>query len=64
MNREKYAECRANLPHDFTKLVINGGIHAYFGMYGAQDGDGVPDISNAEQINITANSVAGFMRSR
>ena len=53
MNREKYAENKSNLPKDFSEKIINGGCHAYFGMYGAQDGDGIPKISNKEQIHIT-----------
>lgn len=58
MNREKYNENRSNLPDDFTESVIDGGCHAYFGMYGAQDGDGIPTITNSEQIRITAEKIA------
>lgn len=54
MNRDKYAKCRANLPEGFEEHVIDGGCHAYFGSYGPQDGDGVPSISNQEQIARTA----------
>lgn len=54
MNRDKYAKCRANLPEGFEEHVIDGGCHAYFGNYGPQDGDGVPSISNQEQIARTA----------
>ena len=58
MNRKKYAENKKNLPNDFTEVVLEGGCHAHFGMYGAQDGDGTPTISNAEQINLTAKAIA------
>ena len=51
MNREKYAKYKSNLPSDFTEIEIAGGCHAYFGMYGEQDGDGVPTLSAAEQIH-------------
>ena len=61
MNREKYREYLSNLPEDFTEVIIDGGCHAYFGMYGAQDGDGAPTISNIEQINTTANLIYNFM---
>lgn len=61
MNREKYRECLSNLPQDFTEVIIDGGCHAYFGMYGAQDGDGAPTISNIEQINTTANLIYNLM---
>ena len=58
MNREKYEEYKGNLPSDVTELVIEGGCHAYFGMYGAQEGDGIPSISNTEQILRTAQAIA------
>lgn len=58
MNREKYDENKANLPSDFTEVVLEGGCHAYFGMYGAQDSDGTPTISNEEQINLTALAIS------
>ena len=57
MNREKYDENKSNLPDDFAEVVIDGGCHAYFGMYGAQDGDGIPTISNEDQIRITAENI-------
>lgn len=60
MNREKYAACVKNLPADFTEYVIEGGNHAYFGVYGAQDGDGTASITNEEQIVVTAQKMADF----
>ncbi|MBQ2369956.1 MAG: alpha/beta hydrolase, partial [Peptococcaceae bacterium] len=44
LNMEQYEENRANLPADYTEQIIDGGCHAYFGAYGAQEGDGVPTI--------------------
>ncbi len=61
LNREKYAENISNLPEDFTEVVIDGGCHAYFGMYGSQDGDGTPTISNEEQIWLTVEAVDEFI---
>ena len=61
MNREKYEANKSNLPDDFTEIIIEGGCHAYFGMYGAQDGDGTPAISNSEQIAITAMEIIKIM---
>ncbi len=52
MDMEKYAENKINLPEDFKEVIIDGGCHAYFGMYGAQDGDGTPTLTNEEQIYI------------
>lgn len=61
MNREKYDENKSNLPTDFTETVIEGGCHAYFGMYGAQEGDGTPTITNEEQIRITVENIVKIM---
>ena len=61
MNREKYDENKQNLPSDFTEVIIEGGCHAYFGMYGAQDGDGEPTISQSEQISLTAGHILTLM---
>lgn len=61
MNREKYEENKSNLPSDFTEYVIEGDCHAYFGMYGAQDGDGVPTITNEEQIRLTVENIVKLM---
>ena len=57
MNRTKYEECKSNLPESFEELVIEGGSHAYFGMYGEQDGDGAAKITRDEQISITADAI-------
>jgi hypothetical protein len=61
MNREKYKDNKSNLPSDFTEFVIDGGCHAYFGMYGSQDGDGTPEITNKEQIRITVENIVKIM---
>lgn len=61
MNREKYDKNKSNLPYDLTEFVIDGGCHAYFGMYGAQDGDGTPTITNEEQIRITVENIVKVM---
>lgn len=56
LNREKYETNKQNLPEDFREVIIDGGCHAYFGMYGKQDGDGVPTINNEEQIAFTVDT--------
>ncbi len=61
MNRKKYEENKSNLPSDLTEYVIDGGCHAYFGMYGAQDGDGTPSITNATQIRLTVENIVKMM---
>ena len=62
MNREKYEDNKSNLPSDFTEFVIDGGCHAYFGMYGPQDGDGTATITNEEQISLTVKSIVKVMK--
>ena len=57
MNKEKYESSKINLPTNFEEIIIDGGCHAYFGMYGAQDGDGTPSITNEEQIYLTAEKI-------
>lgn len=61
MNREKYEKNKSNLPEDFSEIVIDGGSHAYFGMYGEQEGDGVATITPREQIALTANAIFNFV---
>ena len=61
MNRESYEKNRANLPADTTEVVLDGGCHAQFGSYGAQEGDGVPTISGEEQIRQTVEAIAAFV---
>ena len=61
LNTEKYELAKANLPPDSKEIVLEGGCHAYFGMYGMQKGDGTPKITNEEQIRITAKTVADWI---
>lgn len=62
MNKEKYDENKINLPMDFSEEVIDGGCHAYFGMYGEQEGDGEATITNEEQIQKTAEIIKEFIK--
>ena len=61
LNREKYIESNSNMPNDFTEIVISGGCHAYFGMYGMQEDDGTPTITALEQIVLTASFINDFL---
>ena len=36
MNREKYEASRVNLPQNFTEIVLEGGNHSGFAVYGEQ----------------------------
>ena len=53
LNAEKYEESKSNLPTDYKEFVIEGGCHAYFGSYGAQEGDGTPTLTEAKQLELT-----------
>lgn len=61
MNMDKYEKYRKNLPADFSETKIEGGCHAYFGMYGRQDGDGTPTINAEEQIIISSGHISEFI---
>lgn len=61
LNREKLERCRSNLPEDSAEIEIEGGCHAYFGSYGAQDGDGIPAISREEQISKTVQYISDWI---
>ena len=61
MNRDKYDKYKANLPSDTTEIEIDGACHAYFGMYGKQDGDGEATLTAEEQIRMTADFIAAFV---
>jgi len=61
LNKEKYEESLANLPEDYIELVIEGGNHARFAMYGEQQGDGEAFISAEEQISISAAAIRSFV---
>ena len=61
MNKEKYDEYKVNLPVDFTEKIIDGGNHAFFGMYGAQSGDGYAELTNIKQIELTCDIIDKFI---
>lgn len=57
LNHEKYESNKDNLPVNYQEKIIEGGCHSYFGMYGKQDGDGKPSISNIKQIEETVEAI-------
>ncbi len=61
INKENYDANKSKLPKNFTEYIIEGGCHAYFGMYGEQDKDGKATITNVQQIDITAEKIAEFV---
>ena len=61
MNHEKYNKYLSNLPGNYQEKIIEGGCHAYYGMYGKQKKDGTPSVSNIEQIEITAEFINEYI---
>lgn len=57
LDLEKYEKYRSNLPTDTIENIIEGGCHAFFGSYGVQDGDGVPTITEEEQLQKTVDFI-------
>ena len=64
MNRENYDKYLSNLPENYFEFIVDGGCHAYFGMYGPQDSDGTAYISNEDQIHITADTIKALCSSK
>lgn len=62
LNMKKYEKNIKNLPNGYSSLVIDGGNHAGFGMYGEQKGDGEAKITAEAQIAIVAEMIDGFTR--
>ena len=61
LNHEKYAESISLAKH-LTERVIEGGNHAGFGNYGAQEGDGAAEISDEEQWQETVDYILNYMQ--
>lgn len=61
LKMDSYENYRSNLPSDSIEHVIKGGCHAFFGCYGAQEGDGIPEITNEEQIDQTVDTILKVM---
>ncbi|MGC3995747.1 MAG: alpha/beta hydrolase [Propionicimonas sp.] len=51
----------ALLPSDATEVVVPGSVHAFFGRYGPQSGDGVPTVSRAEAEAFITAQVEEFL---
>lgn len=63
LSKDKYVKNINNLPQNFTEVVIKGGNHSGFALYGEQKGDGKLEITQNEQINITVFSIINFVKS-
>ncbi|GHF99041.1 carboxymethylenebutenolidase-like protein [Deinococcus piscis] len=47
LNRQKWQDAQARLPAH-TPVQLGGAVHAFFGRYGPQRGDGTPTVSRAQ----------------
>ncbi|MBO5313461.1 MAG: alpha/beta hydrolase [Clostridia bacterium] len=56
MNRERYEQGKEKLPPTAKEIIIDGGCHAFFGMYEGQDGE-YAKITNREQILQSAQAI-------
>ena len=57
----KVSGAPASLPAGTPLVVIPGAVHAFFGRYGPQSGDGVPTRSRAEAEAAIIEAVDGFL---
>ena len=62
LNWEKYEASKSRLPKSSEELMIEGGNHSGFGMYGEQKGDGKASISNKEQQQKVIEKLTEFMK--
>lgn len=60
MNRSKYQRAYSSLPLNNKEVIIAGGNHASFGVYGEQDGDGKATITPEEQIKESVDDIIAF----
>ena len=63
LNIDEYNKNKKNWPSTYREIIIEGGNHAQFGFYNEQDGDGIANISNTDQINITKEEIIKFIKS-
>jgi pimeloyl-ACP methyl ester carboxylesterase len=52
------------LPAGSTLVTIEGSVHAFFGRYGPQQGDGVPTVSRSEAEKAIVAAIAPYLTSR
>ena len=62
LNWGKYEASKIRLPKSSEELMIEGGNHSGFGMYGEQKGDGKASISNKEQQQKVIEKLTEFMK--
>lgn len=60
LEQNAYENAKQYFPTDFTEKIIEGGNHAQFGSYGAQNGDGEATVPAQEQQSQTAFAILEF----
>jgi len=60
LNQEKCSGNKVHLPDSAVEILLDGGNHACFGSYGAQEGDGAARISPEKQVEATAEQIIAF----
>ena len=58
---DQYNKNKKNFPSNYEEVVIEGGNHSQFGLYGKQQGDGKADITYEEQQDIIINKIVDFV---
>ena len=58
----KIQASRDLLPVDTEFIAVQGGVHAFFGDYGSQPGDGEPGIGRAAAQQQISGATAGFLQ--
>jgi hypothetical protein len=61
LNRENLEKTKTNNPSNVKYYEITGGNHAYFGLYGEQNGDGLATITTEEQQTKTVDEIMHFV---
>ena len=61
LNMNNYEKSKKNYPDSFEEMIIYGGNHSYFGVYGLQNGDGKATITNEQQIQQTVDVIKFFI---
>ncbi len=62
VSRQQVDDSRSQLPPSTQFVFIDGGNHAQFGSYGAQDGDGLATISAEEQWRQAASATVDIFQ--
>lgn len=61
LSNDSYSKSKEYWNTNYSEKIIDGGNHAYFGLYGEQDGDGKAKINYIEQQDITLSHIIEFL---